>query len=40
MVAPDIRLPSIDGLRSFEAAARLDTFERAADALAALSRQP
>jgi DNA-binding transcriptional LysR family regulator len=33
MVAPDIRLPSIDGLRAFEAAARLGSFERAADEL-------
>lgn len=30
----DVRLPSIDGLRAFEAAARLGTFERAADELA------
>lgn len=30
----DLRLPSIDGLRAFEAAARLGTFERAADELA------
>lgn len=30
---PDLRLPSIDGLRAFEAAARLGTFERAADEL-------
>src|SRR6185295_16641240 len=33
MAAPDIRLPSIDGLRAFEAAARLGSFERAADEL-------
>lgn len=32
--ARDVRLPSIDGLRAFEAAARLGTFERAADELA------
>jgi len=31
---PDLRLPSIDGLRAFEAAARLGSFERAADELA------
>lgn len=30
---PDLRLPSLDGLRAFEAAARLGTFERAADEL-------
>lgn len=30
---PDIRFPSIDGLRAFEAAARLGSFERAADEL-------
>jgi DNA-binding transcriptional LysR family regulator len=30
----DLRLPSIDGLRAFEAAARLGTFERAAEELA------
>jgi LysR family glycine cleavage system transcriptional activator len=30
----DLRFPSIDGLRAFEAAARLGTFERAADELA------
>jgi LysR family glycine cleavage system transcriptional activator len=30
----DVRLPSIDGLRAFEAAARLGSFERAADELA------
>jgi len=30
----DHRLPSIDGRRAFEAAARLGTFERAADELA------
>jgi LysR family transcriptional regulator, glycine cleavage system transcriptional activator len=30
---PDIRLPSLDALRAFEAAARLGTFERAADEL-------
>lgn len=29
----DLRLPSIEGLRAFEAAARLGTFERAADEL-------
>lgn len=33
MATPDLRLPSIDGLRAFEAAARLGTFERAADEL-------
>lgn len=33
MPAPDIRYPSIDGLRAFEAAARLGSFERAADEL-------
>jgi len=32
-VAADLRLPSIDALRAFEAAARLGTFERAADEL-------
>jgi LysR family glycine cleavage system transcriptional activator len=32
--AADLRLPSLDGLRAFEAAARLGTFERAADELA------
>jgi LysR family glycine cleavage system transcriptional activator len=32
-VTRDIRLPSIDGLRAFEAAARLGSFERAADEL-------
>jgi LysR family transcriptional regulator, glycine cleavage system transcriptional activator len=31
---PHVRLPSIDGLLAFEAAARLGTFERAADELA------
>ena len=31
--ADGLRLPSIEGLRAFEAAARLGTFERAADAL-------
>lgn len=31
---PDVRFPSIDGLRAFDAAARLGTFERAADELA------
>ena len=31
---PDVRFPSIDGLRAFEAAARLGSFERAADELA------
>lgn len=30
---PDLRLPSLDGLRAFEAAARLGTFERAAEEL-------
>jgi len=30
---PDLRLPSLDALRAFEAAARLGTFERAADEL-------
>jgi DNA-binding transcriptional LysR family regulator len=30
----DVRLPSLDGLRAFEAAARLGSFERAAEALA------
>lgn len=30
----DLRLPSLEGLRAFEAAARLGTFERAADELA------
>ena len=33
-MAQDIRLPSIDGLRAFEAGARLGSFERAADELA------
>lgn len=33
-MSPDLRLPSIDGLRAFEAAARLGSFERAADELA------
>lgn len=33
MAAPDIRFPSIDALRAFEAAARLGSFERAADEL-------
>ena len=33
MTAPDLRLPSIDGLRAFDAAARLGSFERAADEL-------
>jgi len=32
--APDLRFPSIDGLRAFEAALRLGSFERAADELA------
>jgi DNA-binding transcriptional LysR family regulator len=32
--AADLRFPSIDGLRAFEAAARLGSFERAADELA------
>jgi DNA-binding transcriptional LysR family regulator len=31
--SPDVRFPSIDGLRAFEAAARLGSFERAADEL-------
>ncbi len=30
---PDLRLPSIDGLRAFEAVARLGSFERAAEVL-------
>lgn len=30
---PDLRLPSLEGLRAFEAAARLGTFERAAEEL-------
>jgi DNA-binding transcriptional LysR family regulator len=33
MLTPDVRLPSIDGLRAFEATARLGSFERAADEL-------
>lgn len=33
-MADDLRFPSIDALRAFEAAARLATFERAADELA------
>lgn len=33
MPAPELRLPSIDGLRAFEAVARLGSFERAAEAL-------
>lgn len=33
MPTADVRLPSIDGLRAFEAAARLGSFERAADEL-------
>jgi DNA-binding transcriptional LysR family regulator len=33
-VTADLRFPSIDGLRAFEAAARLGSFERAADELA------
>lgn len=33
MLAPDVRYPSIDGLRAFEASARLGSFERAADEL-------
>lgn len=33
-MSPDLRLPSIEGLRAFEAAARCGTFERAADELA------
>jgi len=32
--AADLRLPSLDGLRAFEAAARLGTFERAGEELA------
>lgn len=32
--APDLRFPSIDGLRAFDAAVRLGSFERAADELA------
>lgn len=32
-MAQDLRLPSIDGLRAFEASARLGSFERAADEL-------
>jgi DNA-binding transcriptional LysR family regulator len=34
MTADDVRFPSIEALRAFEAAARLGTFERAADELA------
>src|SRR4051794_11361807 len=30
---PELRLPSIDGLRAFEASARLGSFERAAEEL-------
>lgn len=33
MPAPEVRLPSIDGLRAVEASARLGSFERAADEL-------
>lgn len=33
-ISPDARLPSLEGLRAFEAAARCGTFERAADELA------
>jgi len=33
MPSPALRLPSIDGLRAFETAARLGSFERAADEL-------
>lgn len=33
-MAHDVRFPSIEGLRAFDAAARLGTFERAADELA------
>src|SRR5438046_7101688 len=33
MSPADVRFPSIDGLRAFEAAARLGSFERAADEL-------
>jgi DNA-binding transcriptional LysR family regulator len=32
-LVPDLRLPSLDALRAFESAARLGTFERAADEL-------
>lgn len=32
-VPPDVRFPSIEGLRAFDAAARLGTFERVADEL-------
>ena len=32
--AEDIRLPTLDALRAFEAVARLGSFERAADELA------
>ncbi len=34
MTHGDLRLPSLDGLRAFECAARLGNFERAADELA------
>ena len=34
MATAAVRLPSLDGLRAFEAAARLGTFEKAADELA------
>ena len=33
MLSRDVRLPSIDGLREFEAAARLGSFERATEEL-------
>ena len=33
MTHADLRLPSIDGLRAFEAVARLGSFERAAEEL-------
>jgi len=33
LLGPDVRLPSIDGLRAFEAAARLGSFEGAAEEL-------
>jgi DNA-binding transcriptional LysR family regulator len=34
MAGPDVRFPSIEGLRAFECTARLGSFERAADELA------
>ena len=34
MADPALRLPSLDALRAFEAAARLGQYERAADELA------